>query len=1110
MVLHQSKASADAHNYYRASHLRQVIDPVHLRMDILSEGISRDVWKDKYAWETDRDIIDMCWRVSCAIMRDESEYLLLEAFDYMSYGLFIPAGRILTGAGTPKRVTMVNCFVNSTIEDTMESIQDAMKKTALTMQQGGGMGTDFSTIRPENAILKRTYSKASGPLPFMDQMNSVSKTIRSAGDRRGAMMGTLADTHPDLPKFIVAKQEKGRLSEFNISVLISDAFMAAVADDAEWLLHFSVEPYDRDPDLQLYDFVDEDDVQQYVYSIWSARGLWDLITRNTYEYSEPGVIFIDRVNALNNLQHIEQIRCTNPCVTGDTLVLTDKGHLPIKDLVAKPTSIWNGFEWSNVTPFSTGVNKTFDVFMSNGARIRATAYHKWILRGGKRVETHELSEGLELDVHEFPVVTEGEEFAIDAYSQGMYCGDGTKNSEYSNLYKHEEGILKRLIGKIYDRNCAAQPGTRWVHGPMLPKDFVPIGGSATYCVNWLAGLLDADGNIAYPNKGGMPVIQLNAKDRNFLEKTRLMLTRLGVNARFWERKDAGLKNGSNGKLYMCESTACLMIAGKGAYQLQQLGLRTERLDLSWVRAPKGIARKGVKIVRVTPATTEETFCLTEPKRNTFIANGVLTGNCGEQPLPPDAACNLGHLNLAFMVMQPFTSRAYFNWDLLRRVARLGQRFLDNVIDVTLYPLPEQRAEQLNKRRTGLGFTGLADALMQLGLRYGSPQAVDFAERVMREIAIASYEENVNLAIERGHCMAFPPLMRENTAFWCTRLPRELINKIKTYGLRNGVALTVAPTGTTSVVFGNLDGSGCECAFSHETDRRVRVPGSQASADEFNTYKNLLGYSHRLWETINGNREWPSHFVTAQDLSISDHLTMQAAVQRWVDASVSKTINVAPDTTYEEFKSVYQLAHNLGAKGCTTYRPSEVRGSILSVSGQSMIQPEKIDNSIARDVTHAKRPEVLKGYTYQIKWPHRASALYLTLNEDEFGFVREVLCTSKDSSSYEWITALTLMITAIFKKGGDISFVSNELKQIQSVTEATWIDGKHYGSLVAYIGYILERHLEGKVPLEPTKEDEVTSSTKSFKLGSICPACGQPAVIKTEGCKKCTNCDWSSC
>jgi ribonucleoside-diphosphate reductase alpha chain len=191
----------------------------------------------------------------------------------------------------------------------------------------------------------------------------------------------------------------------------------------------------------------------------------------------------------------------------------------------------------------------------------------------------------------------------------------------------------------------------------------------------------------------------------------------------------------------------------------------------------------------------------------------------------------------------------------------------------------------------------------------------------------------------------------------------------------------------------------------------------------------------------------------------------------------------------------------------------VRGSILSVSGQPAQFTPEPDNSIAKDITLNKRPEVLKGYTYQIKWPHRASALYLTLNEDEFGFVREVLCTSKDSSSYEWITALTLMITAIFKKGGDISFVANELKQIQSVTESTWIDGKHFGSLVAYIGYILERHLEGKAPLAitaPTKAAGEVKPPKSHKLGSICPSCSQPTVIKTEGCKKCTNCDWSSC
>jgi ribonucleoside-diphosphate reductase alpha chain len=774
-----------------------LLDPLHQEaiQSVIEDPIIYDVWKDKYRWG-DEDFTGMCYRVARAINERDGEDAVREAFFAMSARILVPAGRILSGAGTPKRVTMVNCFVNHEIKDEMESIQDAMKCTALSMQQGGGMGTDFSPIRPEGALLVRTHSRASGPLPFMDQMNAGSLTIRSAGERRGAMMGTLCDTHPDLPKFIVAKQQKGRLTEFNVSILVSDAFMSAVADDEEWLLYFHVPPFSRDAALEEHDFVDEEGVQQFVYSVWKARDLYDLIMRNTYEWSEPGVIFIDRINQLNNLQHIEQIRCTNPC--------------------------------------------------------------------------------------------------------------------------------------------------------------------------------------------------------------------------------------------------------------------------------------------------------------------------GEQPLPSNGACNLGHINLAVLVKNPFTEQACFNWDLLKKMARIAQRFLDNVIDVTLYPMPEQQEEQRLKRRTGLGITGLADALMQMRMRYGSPQAVDFSELIMRTIALESYGMNVQLAIEKGHCPAFPPGMEESSAFWAQRLPHDLKVEIRKYGLRNGVALTIAPTGTTSIVFGNNDGSGCECAFAHTYERRVRIP-EEGNANAYRTYSNLCGYTHSLWRKMTGKDEWPSYFVTAQDLSVADHLTMQAALQRWVDASVSKTINLAPEIPYEEFKQVYELAYALGAKGCTTYRPSDVRGSILTAGGGGSAA-QNPPMATAPSDTISKRPEMLEGYTYQIKWPKRDAALYLTVNEDEHGYVREILCASKDSTSFEWVTALTLMITAIFKKGGNVDFVAEELKQVQSVTDGCWVDGKFYGSLVAYIGHILDRHFQMRSGTTATAEElPPTVAVKAVQYtGDTCPSCKAPALIKKEGCKSCTNCGWSNC
>lgn len=755
------------------------VDPAHKAMDLTPIGsISHDVWRDKYRWGNERSLAETVARVADGIYANDPDLQAKEdATSAMRLGLWMPAGRILAGAGTPKRVTLMNCYVNATIEDSMESIMQANTNAALTMQQGGGIGTDFSTIRPTGAILKRTHTKASGPLPFMKMWDSMSSTIRSAGDRRGAMMGTLCDTHPDLPAFVEAKKEKGALTNFNVSILVSDAFMEAVREDEEWLLYFSEPPLTREEGLEQYDFEDEESgAKQYVYSVWKARDLWRLITETTYEYSEPGVIFIDRVNDLNNLHYCETIRCTNPC--------------------------------------------------------------------------------------------------------------------------------------------------------------------------------------------------------------------------------------------------------------------------------------------------------------------------GEQPLPPHGTCNLGAVNLARMVRDPFSPRASFSWSLLKDVVRVGVRFLDNVIDVTNYPLHEQWNEEKSKRRLGLGITGLADALAQLGIRYGDAKAGDFAESVMETIAEVAYGTSIDLAGERGSFPLFNAdgLLASNT-FIAQRLHSSLHDRIRSVGLRNALLLTNAPTGTTSVVFGDISSS-LEPVFAHKVKRKVR----QEKDTDWKEYI-AMGYGARLWHALKGpDTPLPSHMVETKDLKVEEHVFMQGRIQKWVDASVSKTVNCPPDMEYDDFVRVYDMAYAWGCKGCTTYRPSPVRGAIL----------ERLDTPTGEQLA---RPETLEGFTTKIKWPRR-SALYLTVNMHN-GRPWEVFISSKDGRQSEWTTALTMMITGIFRKGGDIAFVAEELQQIQSIGDGAWVQSKYYGSLPAYIGHILASYTN-----PPTVSVEtpplLTSALVEAIQGEMCPNCLAPALIREEGCKKCKNCGHSEC
>jgi len=774
------------------------LDSLHDKFDFFGYDFSEEIWTQKYKFHKDNSILDTFHRVALAMASAEVEGIEADWYynfkKVMSQGLFVPAGRNLAGAGTGNRVTLVNCFVNKTIEDNLDDIMLANKQAALSMQQGGGIGTDFSTVRPSGARLQRTGSPSSGPIPFMRMWDSMCQTIMSAGNRRGAMMATLSDTHPDLIDYIHCKREAGSLVNFNISVLVSEAFLSAIAEDAKWPLYFHEPMYfesredERPQELKDYDFIDENGVQQYTYSVHDAGDLWNQIIENTYEYSEPGIIFIDEVNAMNNLNYVEDIRCTNPC--------------------------------------------------------------------------------------------------------------------------------------------------------------------------------------------------------------------------------------------------------------------------------------------------------------------------GEQPLPPYGACNLGAINLAKLVKKPFTPQATFNYDAFKEAINIGVRFLDNVIDVTNYPLEEQKEEQLNKRRIGLGFTGLADAIAQLGFKYGDLASLNFVDTMGEFFANMAYQASAKLAYEKDSFLLYDEEKFLQSKF-VQRLSSETKGMIKKYGMRNGVVLTLAPTGTTSIVFGNVSSS-CEPNFALEYKRKVR--------NNDNTWreKTVESFLTRFYKHVNNDPDIkiPEHFVTAQDLGVKEHIDIQAALQKWIDSSISKTVNCPTEMTFEEFKDVYSYAASKGCKGCTTYRPSDVRGSILSIDDdeeKKAISP----TSLLRD-----RPEELYGVTYKLTWPHMSSALYMTVNQDSNGRPFEIFFATKDARYHEWMTGLTLAITSIFRLEYNSAFIAEELSQVVSMSDTAWVNGRHYGSLIAYIGESLQAHFIKLGMLEPDEIQPSISAEKSTSgsgvKGEICPTCRQPTYVNVAGCMTCSSCGYSKC
>ncbi len=582
----------------------------------LATDISRHIWVTKYRYAgsdaQEQTVADTWRRIARTLAAVDGENAAAserQFFSILQDFKFLPGGRIHAGAGTPRSVTLFNCFVMGTIQDSIPGIFRALEEGALTMQQGGGIGVDFSTLRPRGSPAKGAGAISSGAVSFMQIWDAMCGTILSTGARRGAMMATLRCDHPDIEEFATAKQQSNQLRRFNLSVQITDAFIDAVRSDSEWSLVFPAAAFGPDGENVLRDWPGEDrPVPCRIVRRLRARQLWDRILRATYECAEPGVLFIDRINRLNNLWYQERLSAANPC--------------------------------------------------------------------------------------------------------------------------------------------------------------------------------------------------------------------------------------------------------------------------------------------------------------------------GEIPLPPYGACDLGSLNLTRFVRSPFTAEARIDLAGIEQTTRVAVRLLDNVIDASRFPLPQQAANAHGSRRIGLGITGLADAMVMLGLPYGSAESLALAGNVMRCICHAAYRASIALSSEK---QSFPYFQRDRylEGAFIRSLPDDIQSGIAKRGIRNSHLLAIAPTGTISLLAGNVS-SGLEPIFAASYWRNVLA--------EDGTPKQFLltDYALDLWRRSAATaKETPPGFVTAGELPVSAHVRMQAALQPFVDNSISKTVNVPEQMPFDEFKQIYDDAYDMGLKGCTTFRPNPITGAILS-------------------------------------------------------------------------------------------------------------------------------------------------------------------------------------
>ncbi len=1033
------------------------IEPKDLDAVAFQEA-SLDIWDKKYRLTAkdgspiDKTMDDTYKRVARALADVELPDAREPWYEHFLWALrrgAIPAGRVTSNAGALEHkpaTSTINCTVSGTIRDSMDDILRKVHEAGLTLKSGCGIGYEFSTLRPRGAYVSGAGAYTSGPLSFMDIYDKMCFTVSSAGGRRGAQMGTFDVGHPDAMEFIRAKRENGRLRQFNLSLLVTDDFMKAVREDREWKLAFplsqreyeSEQPDLADPSRFLwrewpvhdnYVVNEEGLVACKVYRTLPARRMWDVIMSSTYDFAEPGFILIDRVNEMNNNWWCENIRATNPCVTGDTRLATQYGLVRMDQLYDSGLDLEATVDRRALGENTPGVTTrpAVPVFMTSAAadvyrvvteagyEIKATKWHDFYTTRGK-IKLADLKPGDELLIQSGKGQFGGKGGRELGELIGLLTGDGHftnrgagKQAAVINLWGDDRAYAESLVSYInlmiagwsarqrdYRVSPVAVPERNllMIRSQILLRVLTHLFGVTTECkthvpeIVWqgneacvkgyLRGLFQADGTVNVSGHHGTTCsIRLASSVPSLLKDVQVLLTNLGIFSCVKRRREAGERlppDGRGGYRYFaCKADYELIVDGQSRERfMSEIGFlgaaKNDRYN-SWVRDKRlgKSQRFTTRIAAITHVGKEPVFDTTQHDSNTVIFNGMVTGQCGEQPLSPYGSCLLGSVNLTRFVKNPFTDFAEFDWGEYREVVKIFTRMLDNVVEVNGLPLEKQREEIRRKRRHGMGFLGLGSALTLLGMKYGSPESVKFTEDVAREMAVAGWESALDLAREKGPA----PIMNEE--FTVTRemlrkrpemardgwkpgakiagrllharysrymqriaeVAPQLVHELAEVGARFTHHSSIAPTGTISLSLANNASNGIEPSFAHYYFRNVIRQGrkTKEKVDVF-SYE-LLAYRQLVNpKAIPGAsspaEKLPEYFSSAEEVTPRQHVDIQAAAQRWVDSSISKTANVPTDYKYENFKDIYLYAHEQGLKGCTTFRfnPEAFQGVLV--------------------------------------------------------------------------------------------------------------------------------------------------------------------------------------
>lgn len=1089
-----------------------------------------------------------------------------EFFDMMAKLEFLPNSPTLMNAGRPLG-QLSACFVLP-IEDSMEAIFDSVKNAALIHKSGGGTGFSFNRLRPKGSSVNSTGGVASGPVSFMKVFNAATEAVKQGGTRRGANMGILRVDHPDIMEFITCKQDNADITNFNISVALTEAFMEAVEKGEDYDL---IDPKTKETKGRL-----------------NAGEVFDKMVQMAWRNGEPGIVFIDRINRENVTQQLGEIESTNPCFHPDTLISTSEGLISIKELYekyknGKEFSIYvdsrvtedkvmkngreyyeNGVSEKKARVFKTGLKKTVKVTLKNGQEIKVTKDHRILTIAGWK-------EAQNLTAEDYVLVQSG----AGAFSKidrigsdmGLFLGLATGDDWFTTaedvvglVFSKDEYYLCEKFNSIAinenagNRTPKQRENGTWqimykrkdfiekvkdfglkpvrAHDKRVPKEI--FKGTKETVTAYLNGLFSSDGTVNYLDDNHRD-IRLSSASELLLKDVQLLLLNLGIFSKIYLREKKAYNSfkyvnvQGEEKIYAGGPYYELIITGDDLYDFSEvIGDLVHIAKNIKLKQSARLSRKKTKflsgVLSVEDAEEVEVYDINEPVTNSLLAQGIVAHNCGEQPLLPYEACNLGSINLSIMIKDG-QEGTEIDFDKLRDTVHKAVHFLDNVIDVNNYPLPEIDKMTRGTRKIGLGVMGWADLLLILGIPYNSGTAEKLAEEIMGFIDFEAKQESERIAAVKG---VFP--------YYEKSIYKQAGRKI-----RNATTTTIAPTGTLSIIAGVS--SGIEPLFAITFIKNV-MDGTELI--EVNPHFKKVAedegfYSDELMKTIakkgslHDIEEIPdeikSIFVTSHDIIPEWHVKMQAAFQNHTDNAVSKTVNLRNEATVDDVAEVFQLAYHTGCKGVTIYRDGSRDMQVLNIGSVNGKEKEEYPgcNSTCSDCNEASeimyknikprpRPEVTTGFTE--KFRIGCGNLYVTVNYDENGICEVFTNTGRAGGCPSQSEATSRLVSIALRAGVDESAIVEQLKGIRCPSTIRQ-KGLKVLSCPDAIGRLIQKvmnHRNGhseKNAAGTTEAANVSTSkptAKAIDQGKnikTCPECGSE-VEHEGGCVVCRNCGYSKC